>query len=481
MKSIVVKNVENSFALLFRRFGDYIRSDRVRALTRKHPKDFLRIFKFPWFDVLFYLIFRSEKCTQSELSKYYSDIGRLDLRISKQAAFKALKKVNPNVFKDLIQKFAEFFYESDLAKTYRGYILLAEDGTTLELQPSQEALERFGFVVNQYVRSEDDAQKATSRSAALYDVVNGFVVDFSMNPYKKSEIPIAIDHLANSCSLLKGQKVIYLADRYYGCVELFSILEGYGFNYCIRGKASFFKNYISQMKSNDEWIEVKLDKAWIRRLKYDQPKERFAKDSTIRIRVVKNPYIYTDRRGKKQYTELLYFTNLSQVEFSTEEIVSLYAKRWDIECSYKTLKSDYEWERFFSKDCDCEICSIYAKVLFHNFNGVIRKSMNAILAEAPKNLTNKHIYAMNTVQLSQLIRDHHLCRWIRSRNEKAMERLIGHINELKHKIKVPIRPNRHNQRWGRCVKSSNPIRFRLDGRDWPKVARVGGALRTVQP
>ncbi len=481
MNSTVVKTVSKKISRFFRKFGEYVRSDKVRALTRKHPHDFIRIFKFPWFDVLYYLIFRSENCTQAEITKYYSDIGQSDLRISKQAAFKAIRKVNPLVFPDLIHTFASYFYQSDLVKTYKGYILLAEDGTTHELLPSKKAFDRFGFVVNQFVHSEQDAQKATSRSAALYDLTNGLIVDFTMNPYKKSEIPIAIEHLTKCHSLLNKQNVIYLADRNYDSVELFAILEDYGFHYCIRGKCNFFKKYVSQMKSNDEWIEVMLDKAWLNRLKYDQSKARFANHPTIRIRVVKTLYHYMDKHGKLKYSELIYFTNLDQEEFSAQEITKLYVKRWDIECTYKTLKTDYEWERFFSEDCDCEMCSIYAKVLFHNITGIIRKEMNSILSDDAGNHTNKYTYVTNIVQLSHILRENHMCRWIRSQNVEAIERTVNLILKLLHKLKVPVRPDRHNQRWGRIVTRSNSTRFRLDGRNWPKVAHTNGHLQTVQP
>ena len=130
-----------------------------------------------WFDVLFYLIFRHEKCTQSEISSYYSVINKKDLRISKQAAFKAIHKVNPAVFPLLIRKFAELFYQSLLVKTHKGYILLAEDGTTNELISTDDSLSRFGFASNQHIKTADDAHKAISKSASLYDVTNGPIVD----------------------------------------------------------------------------------------------------------------------------------------------------------------------------------------------------------------------------------------------------------------------------------------------------------------
>lgn len=478
MNSTVVKDPARLLSLLFRRFGAYVRSNKIRDLARKSPNDFSRIRKFPWYDVLFYLIFRCEKCTSSEISKYFSDIALPHLRISKQAAFKALKKVNPNVFLNLIHAFAVFFYDSALVKTYKGFILLAEDGTSHELRPTDESLDRFGFIVNQFIRCKDDALKATSRSAALYDVTNGLIVDFSMNPYKKSEIPIAIDHLINSHSLFEGRNVVYLADRYYGSLELFALLESYGFHYCIRGKSNFFKKYVSQMKSNDEWIEIMLDKPWLKRLKYAHTKDRFNDNPTFRIRVVKHSYSYDDIHGNTQYSDLIYFTNLNQSDFNTHEIVELYAKRWDIECTYKTLKSDYEWERFFSEDCECEMCSIYAKVIYHNMVGIIRKELNSILAD--ECVTTK-VYVTNIVQLSCFLRANHICRWIRSLNINALERLIRMVLKLVHKIKVPIRADRHNQRWGRWVSSSSPYRFRLDGRNWPKVAYMKGHLQTMKP
>ena len=102
----------------FCKFGKIIRSEEIRSAMRKKPSDFIRIYKFPWFDILLYLIFRHEKCTQSEISSYYASINRKKLRISKQAAFKAIHKVNPGVFPLLIRKFAEMFGNMNGLGTY---------------------------------------------------------------------------------------------------------------------------------------------------------------------------------------------------------------------------------------------------------------------------------------------------------------------------------------------------------------------------
>ena len=197
--------------------------------------------------------------------------------------------------------------------------------------------------------------------------------------------------------------------------------------------------------------------------------------------MVKQKYTYIDEDGVLQTVELLYFTNLSQEEFSTDDMAPLYACRWDVEVSYKTLKTDYEWERFFSSECDSEVCAIYAKVLFHNIVGVIRKELNLYLKEDDTGRPHDHIYVANITQLAKMIREFGILRFIRSGNRKAISRILNLVYEMRHKIKVPVRPNRHNKRWGRLVTTNSPLRFRIDGRNWPKVAVKNGKLRTVQP
>ncbi len=463
---------------MFSWFGRFIKSEEVRVATRKAPNYFVRKYKFPWYDVLLFLIFRCRKCIGSELSQYYSQLGLSQLRISRQAALKAIKKVDTSVFKLLIHKLAERFYQSDLVKTYKGYILLAEDGTTINFYKTNESLRRYGWVFNQHTTNEEKAKKATSRSAALYDITNGLIIDFAMKRFKDSEIPIAIEQL-DTIPLLQGHPAIYLADRYYGSVELFSMLESHGLKYCIRGKSNFFKHYIEKMKTNDEWIKVNIDAVWRRRLKYDQVKKRFSLNPYINIRVVKHQYdIY--KKGKKESVDLIYFTNLSHEEFDSSDIMHLYSKRWEIETGYKTLKTDLEWERYFSKDCGSETCSIYAKVIFHNLSGILRKEMDKELIDTDLEV-NKYKYQTNWKQLNELIRDEKLLRWIRNENPERLKIMIELIKILINKIKVPVRPNRHYKRWHRVIKQGKPMRFRLDGRDWPNTRPYNGLMMTVPP
>ena len=234
----------------------------------------------------------------------------------------------------------DFYIVSSLVKTFRNYLLIAVDGTTLNFPSGRLSLQRFGFDQNKYVKTAADAKKATSRSSALYDVTNGIILDFVMRHYKDSEIPIAIEQLDRIIQYIRGRAAIFLADRYYDSVEVFSILEGYGMKYCIRGKANFFKHYVEKMKSNDEWIDVCIDKTWQKRLKYDQPRQRFEKDPWIMIRVVKYRYTYFTEKGSQVTADLIYFTNLScyiATGMMIFELVQTARKRKTVMCRPHTI------------------------------------------------------------------------------------------------------------------------------------------------
>lgn len=479
--SCVVKKWAGNTADLFIDFSRYIQSSEVQAACATHKGDFSRQRKFPWYDLLFYLIFRSEKTANSELTRYFADMGRSSERISKQALFKAAKKLNPEVFSGLTLKFSELFYRSHLVKKYRGYLLLAEDGTTLEIPKSRQSLDEFGYVENQStVKGDSYIHKASSHSAILYDVTNGIAVDFLMRPFRYSEIPLAIEHLNRTDAILHGQKIVYLADRYYDSAELFRLLELRGYRYCVRAKSNMFKHQVAAMKSDDEWITVVLNGQWLKRLKYEQARESFMKDPVLHVRVVKYRHRSVDRAtGEIKETELTYFTDLDEKEFSSEEIAALYAKRWDIEVSYKSLKSGYELERYFSNDCSIARCAVCAKVLYHNLVGVIRKEMDRSLSK--KRSHTEYAYAVNITQLNDHIRKNNLLYMIFHRRRSGIIGLINDVIGLADKIKVPVRPDRHEMRWGKVISVSKPTRFRIDGRNWPNTIRFKHRLMTVRP
>ena len=89
------------------------------------------------------------------------------------------------------------------------------------------------------------------------------------------------------------------------------------------------------MKSDDEWINVEIDKKWLKRFRFSNEAIQIREEKpVIRIRVIKKIFKYINQKGEECKEELIYFTNLDSQQFSTEEILQLYSMRWDIEVSY---------------------------------------------------------------------------------------------------------------------------------------------------
>ncbi|WP_289747821.1 hypothetical protein, partial [Thomasclavelia cocleata] len=164
--------------------------------------------------------------------------------------------------------------------------------------------------------------------------------------------------------------------------------------------------------------------------------------------------------------------------FSTEEILQLYSMRWDIEVSYKTLKTTLELERFISEDGDAARNCVYGTVLFHNIAGIIRKELNKKIS---RDTTDGKQYVTNITQLQEMVYETNFLYSIINGKKTQIKQKIENIVKMINKIKVPVRPNRHYKRWGRVIVNPPSYRFRLDGRNNPKVKSFKHVLITVAP
>ena len=143
---------------------------------------------------------------------------------------------------------------------------------------------------------------------------------------------------------------------------------------------SFFDEII--LKFDDDRIKVDIDKKWLKSFRFSpEAKELRKENPTLKIRVIKREYQYTDNKNKDHCENLIYFTNLSSESFTTAEIMEIYSRRWDIEVSYKTMKTTQEVERHISSDGDVARNDIYAKVLFYNIAGCYKKGNESGIKE----------------------------------------------------------------------------------------------------
>lgn len=462
-----------------------IQSEEIKESCRIDTSTFSRNRLIPVETLLNELIFRHHNTANKDISFAFQERRAP----SKQALIKREGQLNPKVWRVLLKKLREEMDSAGLMeKRLKGYRLIAIDGTTLELPPSKKLNQVFGGYLNQYYPTRESLLTPVAKLSSAYDPLNHQFLDVIINECNTSEIPMMFEHFDRLFNYLKGEKVIFLLDRYYGSVEFFLWCRLNGFNYIVRAKKSFFKHQRALVEEKQDVIlKIEVDKAWRKRLKREEIRNYAAKEPELKVRLIKSDYNYTEQNRVKAeagtyYTKRVekschseYFTDLNEDIFSPEEIVSLYHDcRWPIEVAYDVLKNDLEITQVHTTDPIAIINMVLAKFLLFNLEKSIFHIARNILEEKGLNdiPNNKKI-------ISEVYSFVFFSSFVKARiKTKLLLRIIKESIRLKRKQEK----DRHYQRWGRYFKAIPHKRFRIGGRKNPivKAAPRGGGYITVK-
>lgn len=476
---------EKNIAYFMKSMADIIQSDIINELSATRRSDFTRPYrKLSPKDLLMMMIFRKGKTLQSDIFDYLGcGWASDDMPPSKQAYHAGLKKLNPAVFNYLFRCFAEEFYrcESAVKLLREKYLVVAEDGTFVQIAKSYQNILYYGFYPGFNCSNIFEVKKIIAKAGALYDVNNGFFIDFQIRNATTSELPLAHMQIERLHRIIHSshKNVIYLADRYYGSIELFLRLQMHGMDYCIRAKKNFYKDLVASVleEGNDGWIEIELTDAIIKRLKYEDIRSYARKKKVLRLRVVKNFYEYATKNGRHSAIEALYFTSLSQEEFTHDEIVSLYMTRWNCETGFRNAKILHEMERTNSIFRNINESRIYSRILSFNFAGILKKEADYQL-RSKKTVKydchiSKHVVIWQTIQETEFIKA------LVTGDEKNLIRSIEFILRTAVRCSIPVRKGRHEKRYGRFILGRFHYRFTRDGRNYPKTKNYKNGMITV--
>lgn len=432
--------------------------------------------KMPLRTLLTYLIFRHGRTLSEDIARFFpyvSDKGTP----SKQAVLKRMSVLNYTVWLQIQRLFLERIYLPMKKDTVKGYLLIAIDGTFVTLPKSDVLNQCFGHRENTASKKNSKNQSPPQAKVSIaYDVLNHAVLDFQVDHQNVSEIPLMFRHLEALEDILKDQKIIILADRYYGSAELFKYCEMKGYHYLIRAKSNFFKHYREKLPPNsrDDILSITMDKLWIGRIIHDYIRMYVQKHPELTVRLVKGHYEYDQEeltycdRKKKKHIEVNaeYFTDLDPEEFDTDEIIGMYHNdRWDIETAYDTLKTQLDIEQVNSHNPISVMNEIMAKIIFFNVENLVWKESQRQLARSDCIVNNKSV-----------IEKVH-CAWFISAfcSGKFGRESVGKLIRECRRIRILIRPDRHYSRWNKFRIKIDNTRHRIDGRNNPplKITKAG--------
>ena len=329
--------------------------DRNRLSVKSFTRD--RVFNFS--DLIVFLLQKDNGSYQKEINSYFDSLGISPaLFPSSSALCQARSKLSPDAFIELNRKSVKDFYSDSTYRKWKGYRILAVDGSTLQL-PKHSTIEA-EFGVHMF-GPKADSPKSLARISYLYDVLNGLVLDSRIGSFSTSETDMAWEHLEHV-----SKNDVILFDRYYPSYQLIFSLKFMGVNFCFRMKSDWWTvvREFTSGKSNDEIVSLKIPS------KYMKWAEENGIPQTVRVRLIR-------KKNKNGEVEVFCTSLLNEEKYKRTEVLKLYKERWNIEEGYKLIKSRLEVEDFSGTRSIVVKQDFYIKTLLLTINAIMCQKINS--------------------------------------------------------------------------------------------------------
>lgn len=409
----------------------------------KNPgKDFTRNRKLPFADVVKLLVSMGGNSIYKELLESQG----YDVKTATSSAFVQQRdKILPCAFEFLFHEFTEWYTD---IKKYRGYRLLATDGSDLRTVSNPQDSET-------YLQNQPDGNGYNLLHLnAIYDLCNRLYLDALMQPKRlEDEKKALISMIGRSCIT---DQVIIIADRNYENYNCFAYIENRGWNYLIRVKDIDSNGIVSGLSlPSQEEFDICVQRILTRSRENDV----LARPDIYRVLYHRQPFDFLDLTTNKFYPISFrvvrlklsdgsfetVITNLDSFDFPSLEIKKLYKIRWGIETSFRELKYAVGLVNFHSKKREHVIQEVFAKIIMHNFAEMI--TSHVVISQTGI----KHVYQVNfTVAI-------HICRRFLSCLSSIPP---PDVETLIRKNTLPVRPDRKAKRKAR-YKSAVSFLYRV--------------------
>lgn len=360
--------------------------DSCRELYAKNPmRDFTRKRKLSFQTLITLLLYMGGNSITKELFEYFNfDVDT----ISSSAFVQQREKLLPCALEYLFHEFTSAFTHK---KTYKGYRLLAIDGSSISIPHNPNN-------VDSYFKQGESKGYNLLHLNAMYDLCNQIYTDALVQPRRKINEYDAFAKMVDWSRI--SQKSIVIADRGYESYNLFAHVEQKGWNYLIRvkdiGSNGMLRSF--DLPTTDEF-DVTINTTLTRK----QTKKVTANPKLYKFMPSNSRFDYLDLHHDIYYpislrvlrikiNDNLYetiITNLDAEQFSSCDIKKLYALRWGIETSFRKLKYTVGLLNFHSKKINCIIQEIFSRLVMYNFYEII--TAHIIVTTKSK----KHAYKVN--------------------------------------------------------------------------------------
>lgn len=409
-----------------------------RDLLRKFcvsDSDFTRRRKLS-FDKLALLITRLCKKTLSvELEKFFEEMG-CSLGCSVSAFSQQRMKLEPVffLFWNMVLSGSYYLYYGAKVRRWKGFRVIAADGSSISLVNNPSLLRHFGGQSNQ------QCEFVLAKTFYHYDVLNELILLPQIQPYRYGEMNMAYDAIGHI-----EEDMLCIYDRNFSNYKMVALhlWQEKERKFVIRGKESqklisgFIKSgeisAIAYMHPSDLAIAGLRKSGFI-----------ITKNTLLKVRLV--------RVELGQSIEVL-ITNLWEEDgHPAEEFKDLYFMRWAVETNISVQKNILQLESFSGLSAHAVLQDFYATVMMANLHSVLIKEAEDIIQSTIK--VSKYPMKVNKNKSFGKLKANLVSLFVRAHIKSVLEKLYEHfVREL-----VPIRKGRSFKRRRKNVQSKSKFK-----------------------
>ena len=338
-------------------------------------RNFTRERKLPLREVISVLLCMEGGSLTGELLRYF---GCSRHTASSSAFIQQRQKINEFAFPSLFDMFVK---STDKPRLYKGYRLLAADGSDVQTPTNPKGKDSF------FPGSASQKPYNLLHLDALYDLIGHTYIDAEVSGKRNFDENGMLCKMVDRSSV---ENVLMIADRGYESYNLFAHIQEKGWKYLIRVKDIHSSGIAAglDLPDRDEfdiWFHFHFTKRQTAEAK--QLLENKQKYKALRTNTV---FDYLPASSRKHDPLSLYYlpfrvvrfkisdssyetviTNLDEVEFPPDELKRLYGMRWGIETSFRELKYTVGLLHFHAKKVENITQEIFARLIMYNFSELI--------------------------------------------------------------------------------------------------------------
>ena len=356
-------------------------------------RDFTRERKLPLHKLIAVLLCMEGGSLTNELLRYF----RCSQNTASSSAFiQQRQKLNEFAFPSLFDLFVK---NTDEERLYKGYRLLAADGSDIQIPTDPKHTESY------FPGANGQASYNLLHLDAVYDLLLHTYVDASVCAKREWNEKGVLCNMVDRSDITNA---LIVADRGYESYNLMAHIQEKGWKYLIRVKDIHSSGIASGLDLPDTEEFDLFCPLQLTRRKNSITKPLLSHRNHYKWIPTTTPFDYLPIGGHRHDPVVFYalpfrivrfrlssssfetvITNLDPEEFSPAELKYLYGRRWGIETSFRELKYTVGLLHFHAKKVENITQEIFARLIMYNFVELITSH---VVIQKPN---RKHPYKAN--------------------------------------------------------------------------------------